>query len=148
VVRGRDGAALTNFGMGGQRLWAVPAGTADDGDGVQASAVKGTERFRIGGLPPATYDLVLSEELEGFYTFENFLHRFPGIEAGRQDVELVLPPRTEVHIRVRVDGAEVEQGIVLHRKLFASDTDLAKLPRAEHVVRVRGVSPWPDGATL
>ncbi len=134
------------FGMG-HRIWAVPAGVAWHGEGVQAQRFREPGRFEIRGLRRGAYDLYASEELESFYSFENFLHRFPGIEAGAQGVDLRLSERAEVRIRVRFSGGEPASGIVLHRRFFPRDPEHFEAPRAEPVVRVRGPLGWPQGAT-
>lgn len=147
TVLGRDGVPVARLGMGGSRVWAAPAGSAYHGHGAQASAIKDRPgAFEIAGLEPGRYDVFVSEELEGFYTFENFLHRFPALEPGASPVELRLPERREVRIRVRLAGGEPSGAIVLHRKLFPFGA--VDAPRAEAVERVSGAQGWPEETAL
>lgn len=140
------GRPVARLGMGGSRVWAAPEGSAYHGHGVQGRAIKGRPgAFEIPGLEPGRYDVFVSEELEDFYSFENFLHRFPGIEAGAGEFELRLPARREVHIRVRLSGGEPSSTLVLHRKLFPSGP--LETPHARALERVVGASPWPSGVS-
>ncbi len=143
----RAGQPVTRIGTGGSRVWAAPEGSAYHGHGVRGRAVKGRPGgFEIPGLETGRYDVFVSEELEDFYSFENFLHRFPAIEAGASELELRLPARREVHIRVRLRGGEPRSTLVLHRKLFP----LAPLEvaRARALERIGGASPWPSGVAF
>jgi hypothetical protein len=148
VLRGRDGQPVAGqWGLGGHRLWAVRAGSTRHLEGVAGSGTRQPGGFVIEGLRPGSYDLFLSEELEGFYSFENFLHRFPGIAAGAQGVELRLPEREEVRIQVRFAGTAPSQGIVLHRRFFPERPAEFSAPQAQRKLVVCGARGWPAGTT-
>jgi hypothetical protein len=111
TLLGRDGAPVP-LGAGGSRIWAVPSGTAYHGHGVTARAHPDAPgRFELPGLAPGRHDLCVSEELECFYSFENFLHRYRDVEAGTRGLELRLPERRETRITVRFAGAAPERRI-------------------------------------
>ncbi len=147
VVLDAAGQPMASSGFG-SRIWVVPAGQAFSKNRHAQHSVGEGGVFTIAGLAAGPYDLYVSEELEGFYGFENFLHRFPAVEAGARDVELRLSAKQAVTIRVRVSGGEAPQGVVLHRKLFPHDAQSLDAPRAAKLTRVSGASGWPAGTSF
>ena len=145
------GELVKSAGMGSSRFWAAPAGSslfeaqrAQDEIGFQ---MDDSGVFTLFGLRKGDYDLFVSEEIASFYTWSTFLHRFPGIPAGSQGIELRLPKREEVRVRIRIHGEEVEGALVLHGRLAPRDADMAKVAAANEA-RIAGVEGWPVGATL
>jgi RNA polymerase sigma-70 factor (ECF subfamily) len=147
TIRDASGGPFEAEGFG-VRIWAVAPEMGFDGVGDRVASIGADGRFELVGLPPGTYDLLVSEENESFYSFANFVHRFPSIAAGSQNLELRLPPHSEVRIRVRAVGGDVENGVVLHRKLFPEEPESFAAPRAGPRIRVTGAAGWPEGTTF
>ncbi|MEQ1892298.1 MAG: hypothetical protein ABL998_07130, partial [Planctomycetota bacterium] len=144
TIFGRDGLPLTTLGRS-SRVWAVRSGTSYHGHGA-AAAVWPDGRFALRGLEPGRYDLVLSEELQGWYSFANFAHRFEGIEAGTLGLELRLGERPEARVTIRVADGSSPNGLVLVRRVYPPSGFDA--PRAPRSLVIRGASGWPAGASL
>lgn len=153
TIFGRDGLPLTTLGRS-SRLWAVRSGTSYHGHGA-AAAVWPDGRFEFRGLEPGRYDLVLSEELQGWHSFENFAHRFEGIETGTLGLELRLRERAEARLTLRLAtpgqavalrGDSPLAALVLVRRVYPPPGFDA--PRAPRSLVIRGASGWPEGASL
>jgi RNA polymerase sigma factor (sigma-70 family) len=143
-----QGNPLGRLGLGGVRLWATPSLADSRADRDDAHAELDPDgRFELSGLARGAWDLHVSEEIQSFYTWESFVHRFPSIEAGSSGVELRLERQAPVRIRIRAHGGEPDGLTVLHAKLFPRD---ASLPRenAPRSIRVSGVASWPLDAVV
>jgi RNA polymerase sigma-70 factor (ECF subfamily) len=152
-IFGRDGLPLGTLGSS-NRLWAVHSGTSYHGHGA-AATVWTDGRFALRGLEPGPYDLVLSEELQGWYSFENFAHRFEGIETGSVGLELRLGERAEARLTLRLAspgrvvalrGDSPLAALVLVRRVYPPAGFDA--PRASRSLVIRGACGWPEGASL
>jgi len=146
-----EGSVLTNASLGGSRFWAVPAGAgsidAETELGEPGFQMEADGKFCFYGLQPGDFDLYVSEEIRTFYSWPSFLHRFPAIAAGTQEVELRLPPREEVRVRVRIRGEGVASVLRLQGKLLPSAPEPPRSP-APPRTEVTGVDGWPKGAVL
>ena len=90
--------------------------------------------------------MLVSEELQSFYTFENFVHRFPLIAAGTRGLELELPPREPVLVRIRLRGGEPEGFIRLIGKYFPAAPASFAVEPATPALTMRGSQGWPISA--
>lgn len=61
-------------------------------------------RFRLGGLGPGTYELLVYERLAGGES----LARFPDLVAGTEDLELRIEAEADVFVRIRAEAEGVE----------------------------------------
>ena len=145
------GIQVTRTGIGTSRLWAVESGRSlaetqrsvwKPGFGMNQEGV-----FTFFGLRKCDYDIYATEEIESNFTWPCFIHRFPGIGAGSQGIELRLPPRKEVHVRLRTHGEGVERIRVLLGALVPNDPELRKVA-ADRSSRITEAFGWPVGADL
>ncbi len=144
------GDLVTRSGNGRNQLWAVesarssqiPRDARNPGFDLSKEGV-----FTFYGLSKRDYDIYVSEEIDSNFSWPSFIHRFPGIAAGSQSIELRLPPRKEVHVRMRTHGEGVEGVRVLLGALVPNDPDLRKVAadRSSHITEAVG---WPVGANL
>ncbi len=146
TLRDPEGKPLARVGFG-QRIWAAAADGRFHGAPDRTGTLGEDGTFLIASLPPGTYDICVSEELESFYSFTNFVHRFPSIAAGSREVELRIPEREEARIRIRMLGGGARAGVLLHRKLFPEDRESLLAPSAGAVTRVSGAMGWPEGTS-
>lgn len=153
----RDGspAAHRQGGMGGYRVQVVPVG---------ASAVNapdllhpqtrveyiGASEFAVRQLAPGRYDLLVSDQIDAFYTFASSVRRFENIEAGAQGVELRLGDPGLVKVRLTTDAPASERGagrmITLMGALTPRDGASVDTQAAARRQLVSGLAPWPDAA--
>jgi hypothetical protein len=103
----------------GNRVYAVPAGVphpyARTALGREAMTWSRDGTFRVDGLPDGVYDVYATSEIEGnFFSFSTGFVRVPGVPAGTAGLEVVVPRRGGVKVRLRVDCAEpLEEATVL-----------------------------------
>jgi RNA polymerase sigma factor (sigma-70 family) len=149
-VRDADGESPTD-GFGGARIWIVPAGTGSHlTKAPLGSGQKSTQdgQFRFEGLPAGDYDIHVSREMRGFYSFSSFMHTFRGLAAGNENLDLVIPEQGAVQIKVRVHGIETDKMTVLHGRYFPFDPGSYEKSLARESQEIRSLSGWPRGAPL
>jgi RNA polymerase sigma-70 factor (ECF subfamily) len=148
-IRSASGEPVRGGWNGGSRVWAVPAGEYRPYRDRPLATARGEVRdgrFELRGLRGGLYDVLVSEELQSFYTFENFVHRFPLIAAGTRGLELELPAREPVRVRLRLSGGEPRSFIRLIGKFFPADPGSFAAEPAPTALAVRGAQGWPTSA--
>ncbi len=138
-------------GFGGSLIWVVPAGSGSRmtktamGTGIQSTP---DGQFRFMGLPAGHYDIYVSREMKGFYSFSSFLHCFEKIAAGEENLDLVIPEQGIVQIKLRVHGVQTDKMTVLHGRYSPFDPGSYDKPVAPELQAVRSLSDWPLGAPV
>jgi RNA polymerase sigma-70 factor (ECF subfamily) len=151
----RDGAPAQHRsgGMGGHKIHVVPAGgsraTANNVVPQHANvSYSGEADFVVHGLARGRYDVLVTEEIDRFYTFSGAVHRFAGLEAGASGLELRLGEtgRVEVRLTTDADPELASSMIVLMGALAPADEASLGGARAPARQVVAGNSPWPSHA--
>jgi RNA polymerase sigma-70 factor (ECF subfamily) len=154
-VLGRDGepAKHRRGGMGGHRIYVVPAqGSRATADNFLPAHVRvhylGESEFAVHGLMAGRYDVLVTEEIERFYTFSSAVQRFADIEAGTSGLQLRLRDPGSVKVRVKTDAdPELASSlIVLMGALSPADEQRLGHARAATHQVLSGHSPWPHNA--
>ncbi len=155
TLLGRDGepAKHRSGGMGGHKVHVVPSkgsrATADDRLPRQVGVEYiGESEFAVHGLAPGRYDVLVTEEIDRFYTFSGAVQRFPDLEAGTSGLELRLrdPGSVKVRLRTDADPKLASSLIVLMGALSPADDERLGAARAAKHQVVSGNSPWPRNA--
>ncbi len=129
----------------GSGVWAVPVDSHPARNKRWEGEVDDQGRFAIRGLHEGLYDVFVAEETwSTFYSYENFVHRFPSVPAGTRGLEVRFPERQEVRIRVRLHGGEPSGFTILKAKFLPADPDSFGAQAAERKITVSGPSGWPE----
>ena len=112
------------------------------------TAVDGEGGFRLPGLAPGLYDLFVSLEGRGFFTFPATYERVDNIPAGTGDLVVELEPVLPVRARFRLEagGRPLERSLVTVVR-YDGVRDREPVPAAGTRV-VRELASWPDALPL
>jgi hypothetical protein len=133
------------------KVHAVPAGSgylrASTSLGMEAySWIKEEGAFSLQGLPSGSYDLYATQELKRGSPHITACHLFPGIEAGSHGLELVMPEKRSVTIRINVQAEEgrLNRLAVLHSKFIPRPGWKTSAPSAPRSMMVSSLTDWPS----
>lgn len=153
---GRDGAPALHQhgGMGGVRVSIVPSGVSR----VAAQTLMhprsrveylGASQFVAHDLPPGRYDVLVSEQIDNFYTFGATEERFGPFEPGGDELSLRLGAPGVVRVRLAsvVDTTDAElRTTTLMASLRPRDEAALSAENAPPHQVIEGLAPWPTGA--
>lgn len=111
-------------------------------DFLPVVVVRGPDPFRLGGLLPGTYDLVVKRDSPRTY------HRFPGVRTGAPTREFVIQEDRNVRITIVVEGArEGDSGrpILMRHQVRRPDDFGVPAPGGTIVVDACAEEGWARG---